>query len=134
MQIKYADILEIYKNYTKPEDDGSLRFENLFICYALKEEFGDDMDTKQVMRAIAIDSYGPILGRVQIFFSAWRSPTLEGMFPKLGDKLGIVWCGPKVVSYMEHTNDYKSRVEFRINVLTKLDKKCPNRTFDVEFF
>lgn len=113
--VTYADILGMYQK------DG-----NPFLCYALSNATMGYFDTKEFLRVLGEDAYGPVLCKwirriTSAFFS---SSVLEGMYP-----------GLKLVLHLQKPSDEevnaagRPRRAFRIAVLTAMAKKYPDRTF-----
>lgn len=112
--VTYADILKMYQAQA-----------DLFLCHALYDVSDGCFDSREFLRVLGTDAYGPKLGKlVYRLTKFFRNPvTLESMYPGLGLVLNL----PEPSKEVKAANAV--RRTFRIAVLEALAKKCPERTF-----
>ena len=126
MKIGYADIVNQY--HKNPHA--------MYLCFLVKKVFRG-LDPDKVLKKIAVDTYGPFVGRIHYWFSIWflEVTTLENMYPNIGDKLKIREFSTGEVGRLDSDPNqftFEQRRALRIAVLTKLAQKYPNTQFDVE--
>lgn len=116
MKIGYKEILDLYN-----------QGDSFFICHALREAFGDDINGADFVKAVGIDLYGPIRGRLKYWL-----------------RMNALWAGGGALEYMyrgiekiidpEAVACIKTGRAFRLNLLAHLAERHPERKFDVQYF
>lgn len=116
MKIGYKEILELYKHG-----------DEFFICIALRTAFGDDINSADFVKAVGIDLYGPVRGRLKYLSKRWVAHgdggAIEFMYPGIEKLLNPA----PVVSLVTGR-------QFRLELLAHLAERHPERKFDVQYF
>lgn len=116
MKISYKELLEIYN-----------KSPDFPICYTLSQAFpGKDLNRCELMRRIALDAYGPILGflrymsvRVDVKYF------LEDQYPDIEKILGLE-------PILSRSASHEIRKEGRRRIIQRLATQFPNRRFEIE--
>lgn len=116
MKIGYREIFDLYEHGDR-----------FFICHALREAFGDDINSNDFVKAVGIDLYGPVYGRLKYWMkrlaTCGSDGALEFVYPGIQKDLGPNAAGVIATGRA-----------FRLDLLDVLAASHPERKFDVQYF
>jgi hypothetical protein len=116
MKIGYKEILELYAGG-----------DEFFICHALRNAFGDDINSNDFVKAVGVDLYGPVHGRLKYWLKCLVTQSTGGA-------LEFVYPGIQRILGPDADGVLASGRDFRLDLLDVLAASHPERKFEVQYF
>lgn len=116
MKIGYREIFDLYRHG-----------DEFFICHALRNAFGNDINSDDFVKAVGIDMYGPVYGRLKYWMKCLVTCSSGGA-------LEFVYPGIQKVLGPDTHGVLASGRAFRLDLLDVLAASHPERKFDVQYF